>query len=168
MFLAPVPFIRPPTLNPLLLDREYLFSGKAERFWALVKSQLKPTDEIATVMNETYWKNNSRDIPYTLLCTANFPQVFQVRCISGYEPTAPSDQMPLKTLPLFWFGAYSDDQVAEILAQKPDLKLIRIESTHPFKITMSTGAGPPVDLTPCLRAAGITGPDAAPDPPAGH
>src|SRR5262249_38746395 len=29
VFLLPLPFIRPPSLNPLTLDRELLFSGKA-------------------------------------------------------------------------------------------------------------------------------------------
>jgi hypothetical protein len=168
MFLAPMPFIRPPSLNPLRLDRELLFSGQAERFWALVKLQLKPGDEIATVIGRDYWEQNSRDIPYTLLGTANFPQFFEVKCISGYSPTAPGDQMPLKTLAKFWFGAYDEDQLAAVLNERPNLRILRIVSTHPIKITLSSHDAPPVDLTPCLRAAGITDPGAALFPPAAH
>ena len=168
MFLLPLPFIRVPTLNALFLDRQLLFSGEAERFWAGVKSQLKPTDEIATVINWPYWQANSKDIPYTLLDTANFPAFFRVRCISGYSPTAPTDQMPLKTYPGLWFGAFRDDQVPKILAERPDLKLLRIESTHPLKITMSTGYGPPIDLSPYLQSAAVKSPDSDPAPSSGR
>lgn len=168
MFLLPLPFVRVPTLNALFLDRELLFSGTAERFWVGVKSQLKPTDEIATVIDWPYWKANSKDIPYTLLGTANFPAFFQVRCISGYSPTAPMDQMPLKTYPGFWFGAFREDQVHQILAEKPDLKLLRIESTHPLKITMSTGAGPAIDLSTYLPSAAVKSPVPDSAPLSGH
>jgi hypothetical protein len=150
MFLLPLPFIRVPTLNPLALDRQLLFSGKADAFWSKVKSTLKPTDTIATVIDHQLWLQTWHDIPYTLLGTANFPCYFQVRSISGYSTTAPTDELPLKTEPFYWFGAFRPDQVSAILAQRPDLKLIRIESTHPLKITISTGNGPAVDLSPDL------------------
>ena len=156
IFLLPLPFIRVPTLNALFFDRQLLFSGQAEKFWALMKPQLKPTDQFVTVINWPYWKANSKYIPYTLLGTANFPAFFHVHCISGYSPTAPVDQMPLKTYPGYWFGAYRDDQLPQVLAERPDLKVLRVENTHPLKITMSTGSGPEIDLTPYLRAAGIT------------
>jgi hypothetical protein len=168
MFLAPLPFIRVPTLNALGLDRRLLLSGQAERFWTGVKTQLKPTDEIVTVINWPYWEAHSKEIPYTLLGTANFPEYFQVRCISGYSPTAPSDQMPLKTYPGLWFGAYRDDQLPQVLAERPNLKVLRIERTQPLKITMSTGSGPEMDLTPYLQSAGITSPAADPAPSSGR
>ena len=168
IFLLPLPFIRVPTLNALFLDRQLLFSGEAERFWAGVKGHLEPKDEIATVINLDYWNANCRDIPYTLLGTANFPALFQVRCISGYSPTAPTDQMPLKTHPKFWFGAFQPDQVSAILAKRPDLKLLRIESAHPLKITMSTGSGPAIDLSPYLQSSAVKIPQADPTPSSGR
>lgn len=168
MFLLPLPFIRVPTLNALLLDRQLLFSGGAERFWAGVKSQLRPADNIATVIDWPYWQANCKDIPYTLLGTANFPAFFQVRCISGYSPTAPLDQLPLKTPPGLWFGAFREDQVDQILSERPDLKLLRIESTHPLKITMSTGSGPAIDLSPYLQPTVVKSPGVGPGPSSGH
>lgn len=173
MFLLPLPFIQVPTLNPLSLDRQLLFSGEAERFWAGVKSQLKPTDEIATVIDWpycdwSYWQAHRKNISYALLGTANFPAFFQLRCISGYSPTAPMDQMPLKTHPGMWFGAFREDQVNEVLAERPDLKLLRFESTHPSKITMSTGYGPGIDLSPYLQSAAVKSPDADPAPSSGR
>jgi len=168
MFVLPLPFIRVPTLNALFLDRQLLFSGQAERYWAGVKTQLKPTDEIAAVIDWPSWKAESKDIPYTLLGTANFPAFFQVRCVTGYSPTAPTDQMPLKTYPGLWFGAFRADQVDRVLAEKPDLKLLRVESTHPLKITMSDGAGPEIDLSPYLQAPDVKSPETDPVPSSGH
>ena len=168
MFLLPMPFIRVPTLNPFFLDRQLLFSGAADRFWAGVKSQLQPGDEIATVIDWPYWQANSKDIPYTLLGTANYPAYFQVRCISGYSPTAPTDQLPLKTYPKLWFGAFRTDQVEDILAERPDLKLLQIEGTHPLKITISTSSGPEIDLSPYLQSAGVRNPEADPAPSSGR
>jgi len=168
IFLLPLPFIRVPTFNPLFLDRQLLFSGQAERFWAAVKPQLGATDDVATVIDWPYWQAHAKDIPYTLLDTANYPAFFQVRCISAYDPTAPTDQLPLKTSPGYWFGAFRPDQVNQILAERPDLRLLRIENVAPLKITMSTGAGPEIDLTPYLQAAQVKAPDSDPVPPSGH
>ena len=157
IFVAPMPFGDAPTLNPLRLDREILFSGKGEIFWDRVKTRLKPSDETATIIDWdfVYGQSNSAFrqrvlIAYSLAGTANFPAYFQVKCISGYAPTAPADQIPLKTVPAFWFGAFSPDQMKDILAEKPDLKLIRIVSLEPLKITLLTPGAPDVDLTPYI------------------
>jgi hypothetical protein len=159
MFLLPLPFGRVPTFNSLALDRELLFSGEAERFWSKVKLQLKPTDQIATIIDWPTWQADNKDIPYTLLGTANFAQFFRVRCASGYSPTAPLDQIPLKTLPYYWFGAFNDNQVDQILAEKPDLRLVRLEGTRPLRITLSNGSAPPIDLSPYMpsEVGGLSG-----------
>ena len=156
LFLLPLPFIRVPTLNPLELDRQLLFTGKAERFWAGVKTQLKPADSVATVLDIAYFRANAGDIPYTLLDTADFPAFFQVRSISGYSPTAPSDQISVKTVPEWWFGGFTERQAAQLMAERPDVKILRVKTTHPLRIIMSSGDGPEVDLTPYIEAAGIT------------
>ena len=88
VFVLPIPFIRVPSLNARVRDRQLLFSGDAESYWAKIKAQLKPTDEILTVVDWPHWKEySSHDIPFTLLGTGNLPAFFQVRCISGYSPT---------------------------------------------------------------------------------
>ena len=134
VFVAPLPFSSVPTLNPLFLDRAAIFSGGAERFWARAKAQLQPTDEIATVIPRRMWRDDSGSIPYSLLGTADFPIYFQVRSISGYSAAAPLDQLPLQTVPAYWFGAFDDEQVVPILIAKPDLKLIELLSVKPLKI----------------------------------
>lgn len=152
VFLFPLPFFyRVPTFNPLFEDRKALFSGEAEALWAQVKTQIKPSDEIATVIDRKLWNKDSEKVSYSLLGTANFPALYGITCISGYSTTAPRDQVPLKTIPDYWFGAFKTDQVTAILAEKPTLKLIRIENTKPLKITLSSGTAPPIDLSPYLN-----------------
>ena len=66
----------------------------------------------------------------------------------GYSPTAPLDQVYTKTYAYYPFGAYTPDQKAALLAEKPDLKFITLESLQPLRITLSSAEGPVVDLTP--------------------
>jgi hypothetical protein len=155
MFILPLPFIRPPTFNALAFDRQLLFSGQAEKFWAGMRSQLKPNDQIFTVIGWDFYNRHAIEIPFTLLGTYNFPAFLRVHCISGYSPTAPTDQLPLKIQPDFWFGAYRDEDAAQVFKERPDLKLLRIVSTDPLKITLTTSDGSVIDLTPYLNAAGI-------------
>lgn len=162
MFLAPLPFVQPPTFGLFAVDRQLLFSGQAEKFWSRMKVVLKPDDTIFTVIGWSYYDFHDTQIPFSLLGTYNFPAFLQVHCISGYSQTAPEDQLPIKTLPAYWFGAFRDEQVAEVFKERPDLKLIRIESTNPLKITLTTSSGTVNDLTPILQAAGITAPVASP------
>ncbi|MDB4793673.1 hypothetical protein OAG63_01420 [Methylacidiphilales bacterium] len=150
LFIIPFFFIKVPTFNPLAPDRQALFSGQAERFWLQVKTHLKPADEIATVIDKNLWQTSWRQVPYSLLGTANFPAFLKVKCISGYTNTAPLDAIPLKTHPLYWFGAFDRDQLDSILRERPDLKIISLDSLTPLKITLLSSDSPAIDLTPYL------------------
>ena len=149
MFLAPLFFIPAPCFNLLVLDRQALLSGRSDAFWKKVKATLGPDAEIATVINLRLFKEDPAAVPYSLLGTANFPAFYQVKCDSGYSPTAPSDQLPLKTFPGFWFGAFTPEQVPELLAARPGLKLIQLEGTHPLRIVLVAN-GKTTDLSPDL------------------
>jgi hypothetical protein len=149
LFLFPLPFFRAPTLNSLYLDREEVFSGNAARYWIKVKALLQPTDYIATVIDPALWKVANSKIPYTLLGTANFPAFYQVRCASGYSPTAPLEQLLLKTEPEYWFGAFIPKQIPQLLAERPDLKIIEVEGVDPLRISMLSN-GKKIDLTPYI------------------
>ena len=46
------------------------------------------------------------------------------------------------------FGAYIPSQRHDLLRDHPDMKLITLESLQPLKITLSSGTGPTIDLTP--------------------
>lgn len=150
VFLLPLPFIRTPTFNLLAADRKATLSGKADLFWSRVKPLLKPTDQIATVIEWRLWRAYLSNIPFSYLGTADFPALYQVHCISGYSTTAPIDQLPLKTSPSFPFGAFDPTQVDAILHERPDLKLIIIQRMYPMKIILFSKGHPDVDLTPYL------------------
>ena len=151
MFVLPLPFLAAPTFNALALDRQALFSGDGERFWDQVKQRLKPGDEVATIVDWDMWLKEPSAIPYTYLGTANFPALYRIPCISGYSTTAPTDRLPLQTAASFWYGAFSPDQVDEILQQRPDLKLIELKRIRPLKIVLYSKGEPPVDISPVLH-----------------
>ncbi len=150
LFLLPLPFIRPPTFNLLPIDREAAFSGKADLFWKRVKLNLKPTDEIATVIDLRFEQSHLSDIPYSYLGTANFPALYRIPCISGYSPTSPVDQLPLKIRPFFWFGAYDTRKLDTILQKRPNLKVLILKGVHPLKIILYSKGRPEIDLSPYL------------------
>jgi len=150
IFLLPLPFIHSPTLSLRANDRFATLSGNADRFWNQVKLLLKPSDEIATVIDIDLWEKNGWAIPYTYLGTANFPALYQITCISGYSPTSPTDQLPLKTRPFYWFGAFSGNQLDDILQERPNLKVIIIENAYPLKLSLYSKDGTKIDLTPYL------------------
>jgi len=150
MFLLPLPFIRTPTFNPLLADRQALFSGEAEAFGARLKARLKSTDRIATVIDWDMWQKSKGTIPYSLTCTANFPVLYKIVCISGYSTTAPSDQVPLKTPAEYWFGAFRSEQVDKILAEDPNLVLITVQRASPLKLSLTKKGSETIDISSYL------------------
>ncbi len=76
--------------------------------------------------------------------------------------------MPLKTYPGYTFGAFREDQVSDVLAEKYDLILLRIVSMNPLRITMSHGSGPAIDLSRFLDTTPLKAPEARPTPSSGH
>ena len=60
------------------------------------------------------------------------------------------DQVYTKTYAYYPFGAYRPEQKAALMAEKPGLKFITLESLHPLKITLSSRDGPTIDLTPLV------------------
>ena len=150
LFVLPLFFTPPLSLNPLNADRTALLSGQADRFWRAVKAQLRPGDEIATIIPDPLWQKACGEIPYAMTGTADFPAYFQVRCLSGYSQTAPTDQLRSSIRPYFWFGAYSPDQVPLIMKGNPHLRLLVVSQFYPLKMTLSNtiAGGPPLDLAP--------------------
>ncbi len=151
LFLLPLPFSRVPSLNPFFLDREELFSGQGELFWSRVRPLLRPGDQVATVIDWGLWTKNAPKIPLTLLDTANYPAYYRVSCLSGYAPTVPLDQVPLRDVePFFWFGAYWPAQLPDLHSVGPRLRIIRVESANPLRIELLTPGAPDIDLTPYI------------------
>jgi hypothetical protein len=149
LFALPLLFTAPLTFNPLRIDRQVLFSGLGDRYWAHVKTHLGPDDETATVIDPQVWATSLGSLNYILIGTADFPAYFRVRCISGYSQTAPVEQLADPIRPYFWFGAYSPDQVPALLKNHPHLRIITVHSFQPFRLGLSSPEGE-LDLLPMM------------------
>ena len=147
-FIATTGYYWPPTFSPCNLDRQLILGGGAERWWNQVRPYFKPDDRLAVILPQNVYVDGRYDRPYTLLCAYNYAAIAGVVNVSGYSVTIPGDQLDLKTEPTYYFGAFSPDQKAALLAEKPNLKFITLETWHPLKITLSSRDGPTVNLTP--------------------
>jgi hypothetical protein len=138
----------PPTFNSMNWDRELILTGGFERYWDQVRPLLKPTDRIAVIIPLDIYEDDRFEEPYSLLGTYDYAILAGVVNAWGYSPTAPRDQVYTKTYAFYPFGAYHPNQKQSLMAEKPDLKFITLESLRPLRITLSSRDGPTVDLTP--------------------
>jgi hypothetical protein len=143
-------FPLPPTFNSMTWDRELVLTGGTARYWAQVRPLLKPTDQIAVLIPTDLYTDDRFEEPYSLLGTYNYAVLGGVVNTWGYSPTAPRDQMVTKTYAYYPFGAYRPEQKAALMAERPDLKFITLESLHPVRITLTSRDGPTIDLTPFI------------------
>ena len=138
----------PPTFNSMNWDRELILTGGVDRYWDQVRPLLKPTDRIAVLIPLDLYEDDRFEEPYCLLGTYNYAVLAGVVNAWGYSPTVPRDQVYTKTYAFYPFGAYHPYQKQSLMAERPDLKFITLESLHPLKITLSSRDGPTIDLTP--------------------
>jgi hypothetical protein len=149
MLLVPMALFRlPPTLNAMTWDRELILTGGYASYWDKVRPLLKPTDRIAVLIPLDLYEDDRFEEPYSLLGTFDYAVLDGVVNAWGYSPTAPQDQLYTRTYAFYPFGAYRPEQKQSLMAEKPDLKFITLESLHPLKITLSSRDGPTIDLTP--------------------
>lgn len=143
-------FRLPPTLNAMTWDRELILTGGTDRYWDHVRPLLKPDDRIAVLIPMKIYTDDRFEEPYSLLGTYNYAIIAGVVNTWGYSPTATRDQLYTKTYALYPFGAYVPEQKDALMAERPELKFITLESLHPVKITLSSKDGPTIDLTPYI------------------
>jgi hypothetical protein len=151
LFVCPLLlFPLPPTLNSMNWDRELVITGGFNQYWNHVRLYLKPGDRIAVLIPLKLYTDDRFEEPYSLLCTYNYAILANVVNAWGYSPTAPRDQLYTRIYAFYPFGAYIPSQKDDLMAEKPDLKFITLESLHPLKITLSSRDGNTIDLTPFI------------------
>jgi hypothetical protein len=149
LFVIPMAlYSLPPTFNSMNWDRELILTGGVDRYWDQVRPLLKSTDRIAVLIPLELYTDDRFEEPYTLLGTYDYAVLAGVVNAWGYSPTAPRDQVYTKTYAFYPFGAYHPDQKQALMAERPELKFITLESLRPLKITLSSRDGPTIDLTP--------------------
>jgi hypothetical protein len=141
-----------PTFNTMTWDRELILTGRYQDYWAKVRPYLKPTDRVAVIIPLELYTDDRFEEPYCLLGTFNYACLDGFINAWGYSPTVPRDQVYTHTYAFYPFGAYHPYQKAALVAEKPDLKFITLESLHPLRITLSSRDGPTIDLTPFVPA----------------
>jgi hypothetical protein len=137
----------PPTFNSMNWDRELILTTGFDRYWAQVRPLLKPSDRIAVLIPLNLYEDDRLDEPYSLLGTYNYAELAGVVNAWGYSPTVPRDQVYTRTYAFYPFGAYLPEQKQSLMAERPELKFITLESLHPLRITLSSRDGPTIDLT---------------------
>jgi hypothetical protein len=149
VFVVPLVFYPyAPTFNTMTWDRELLISGRYQDYWAKVLPLLQPGDRVAVIIPLDLYTDDRFEEPYSLLGTYNYAPIDGFINAWGYSPTVPIDQTYTKTYAFYPFGAYHPDQKAALMAERPDLKFITLESLKPLRITLSSRDGPVIDLTP--------------------
>ena len=146
MWLYPLP----PTFNSMNWDRELIFTGGADRFWAKVRPMLRPDDRIAVIIPLGMYQGDRFEEPYSLMGTFNYACMFGIVNAWGYSPTVPRDQTYTRTYAFYNFGAYHPNQRDALLKENPHIRIISLDNLQPLKITLSSRDGPPIDLTPLI------------------
>jgi hypothetical protein len=142
----------PPTFNAMEMDRKLLLTGGFDRYWSQVRPLLKPDDRIAVIIPEELYFEDRFEEPYSLLSTFNYGCLAGVINTGGYSQTPPADALYTRTPAFYPFGAYLPRQKAALMAERPELKFITLESLKPLRISLSSRDGPTIDLTPYIPA----------------
>jgi hypothetical protein len=151
IFIVPFFFSMRPTINPMEIDRAYLLSGHADAYWAKVRPLFQPGDRYVVIEDFRMCAHSRIGVPNILLGSYDYPLLFELPSDSGYSPTAPLDQVALKTFPFWLAGVYTPDSVPALQREVPDLKFITLVSITPLKVELSSAHGPTIDLTPFAR-----------------
>ncbi len=141
----------PPTFNSMNWDRRLILSGQDQVYWAKVRPLLGGA-RVAVLIPRALYDSDRFDIPYSLLGTYDYACVEGFVNASGYSPTPPRGQL-YSHVAYYPFGACIPEERAALLREHPDLKLIALEGLQPVKITLSSAAGPVIDLTPFIPHA---------------
>jgi hypothetical protein len=106
-----------------------------------------PGDRLAVILPLEVYTDDRFGVPYSLISTYNYSCLTHVVNAAGYSQTVPDDQFYTRMHPAYPFGAYMPWQKAALMAERPELKFITLESLQPLKITLSSRDGPTIDLT---------------------
>jgi hypothetical protein len=136
----------------MTMDRRLILSGEFYQYWDKVRPLLKPTDRIAAIIPLKVYFDGRFEEPYSLLSIYDYPCLDKIVGVWGWSQAAPADQLYVQVQPVYPFGAFLPEQKAALLAERPDLKFLTMESLQPLRITLSSRDGPTIDLTPFVPA----------------
>jgi hypothetical protein len=141
LFLVPLFWFGPPTLNAAESDRQWLRSGAAVRYWDDIKKELGPDSEVVPVLADRFlWDvDELLQVPAIAIGSHNYPAYFRVRSPSGYSATLPAAIFLREPRAATVYGTY-DNRAGRILLER-GATLLRIEALEPLRVVMETATG---------------------------
>ena len=141
LFVPPLFLHPPPTFSPRDEDRALLFSGAFDRYWDKVRPLLGPDDHVAVIIPPNIYPMNKSTNRYSLIGTFDYACAARFINVWGWsQTTAPGSFLCAHhAAPLF--RAYTPSQKAALLAERPALRFITLESMQLLKITLSSADG---------------------------
>jgi hypothetical protein len=154
----------PPTFNALSADRTIILTGIGDRYWNEVTPLLDPTAPIlsATTVDLIQFANN---VPYPLIASMNYGDLFAVKNYYGYSSTAPADQIPIFPHIVFNMGdvyqqpdikaIFTPHSIEAVQKANPNQKfnIILLTSLRPPVLTLTKPDGTVIDLVPMVEKA---------------
>jgi hypothetical protein len=122
---------KPPTFSHHGATRDWVTSGRAERFWAWMKPQLPPGSRLLPVSTSAQWEHYDR-VPWSLVCAFNFPALFDVPSQSGYVIKGLEHGRVRRGQVGGPAGLRSPAEAEDALRRDPRLILVRITSLQPL------------------------------------
>ena len=129
----------PPTFSRLSLTREWVISGRAQRFWDWMRPQLPPGSRLLPIVTPEQWSGHEK-MPFPLLCAFNFPALFDVPSQSGYVIKGLEHGAVRSGAASNYAGLLSPREGREALRRDPKIVLVRIQSLQPL-IVVFEGRG---------------------------
>ena len=111
-----------PSFNPMLADRAFLLSGRAETYWREEKADPKFATPFVTVAPPDLLRSPKRqDIVFSRLGAYNYPALFEVKSASGYKAGGFDWNLAQKLAGEEPSGAIAPAQVETLHRERPDI-----------------------------------------------
>jgi hypothetical protein len=124
----------PPTLNPMTVDRAFLMSGQAEKFWSERKAGWIPGTQLITAANlSEHYIQDSR-ISFIMWGAYNYPSLFRIPAATGYSPTTAQSGLPAGYASYPWFGLITRTDADMIIRDSPHYVSATIDTLDPFTV----------------------------------
>lgn len=136
--LVPLLLIAPPTFAPYELDRALVRSERAAQYWSGLRPSLGPHARTVTVIPAELLDRGFARIPFSLLGTHNFPQLFGVTSLSGYTFTKGVRRSGSIPAGYHHSGVYESPPLLDAKARE-NTWIIRLLDVSPVRWSVSRG-----------------------------
>jgi|GEM_PF-4080408 len=139
VFFATTFFHRPPTFNPMRLDRALITEKVAQNFWAkYIQERGQAPMIVSSIATDPMTKTLAR-VPFSLLGVYDYPCILGLTNVSGYSPTIPATPFNLKVHPWHHSGFYMWQHAEQIRAENPGVVHVSLRNIRPCIFVIRDG-----------------------------